>query len=345
MTRKPAATIVQEAAEESADTSSPALRLIALLEHVARADKALTLTDIIGEVHQPKPTVYRMLQQLEQAGLLVREPDGKRYAPGARLSKLAEDVLLNAQVRAARHAILQRLVDEVGETCNFTMPAGTEVVYLDRVETAWPLRFHLQPGSRVPLHCSASGKLFLAYMPPVQRNRLLDHLQYKGYTANTITTRIRLEAELARVRAQGYALDNEEYLTGLVCVAVPVFDPSNRQKVRGSVAVQAPASRFPIGDATTALAALRRTAEAFGRSIADPGMDRTPSRASTDVAPPPARKTLTQAGPSAAARPAATPKPAARLAAGSGTAATKRAITAPSAAATRRGAAAAATPA
>lgn len=278
MIRNTASTAVPPPDDTAGDPSSPALRLIALLEHVSRADKALTLTDIIGEVHQPKPTVYRMLQQLEQAGLLVKEPDGKRYAPGARLSKLAEDVLLNAQVRAARHAILQQLVDELGETCNFTMPAGTEVVYLDRVETAWPLRFHLQPGSRVPLHCSASGKLFLAYMPPVQRNRLLDHLQYKGYTPSTITTRIRLEAELARVRAQGYALDNEEFLVGLVCAAVPVFDLRSRQKVRGSVAVQAPASRFPIDRATSALPALQRAAKAFGRSIADPGPERTASK-------------------------------------------------------------------
>lgn len=274
MTRPLAPSADAQRAGNAGDTSSPALRLIALLEHVARADKALTLTDIIGEVHQPKPTVYRMLQQLEQAGLLVKEPDGKRYAPGARLAKLAEDVLLNAQVRAARHAILQQLVDEIGETCNYTMPAGTEVVYLDRVETAWPLRFHLQPGSRVPLHCSASGKLFMAWMPPAQRSRLLGHLQYKGYTPNTITTRSRLEAELARVRAQGYALDNEEYLDGLVCVAVPVFDPRSRQKVRGSVAVQAPASRFPIERATSALPALQRTALAFAQSLAEPGPER-----------------------------------------------------------------------
>ena len=249
------------------DVSSPALRLIALLEHVAGADRPLSLAEIIDEVHQPKPTVYRMLQQLEQAGLLLKEPDAKRYSPGPRLARFALDVLLNSEVRAARHAILQRLVDAIGETCNFTMLAGTEVVYLDRVETAWPLRFHLQPGSRVPIHCSASGKLFLAYMPPMQRNRLLDHLQYKGYTGNTITTRVRLEAELARVRAQGYALDNEEFLDGLVCIAVPVFDARGRQRIRGSVAVQAPASRFPIDRATSALPALKRAADALGASF------------------------------------------------------------------------------
>jgi DNA-binding IclR family transcriptional regulator len=264
MRRNPSPSVQPQTA---ADITSPALRLIGLLEHVSRAERPRTLTEIIADVKQPKPTVYRMLQQLELAGLLVKEPDGKRYAPGPRLSRLAEDVLLNAQVRASRHAILQKLVDEIGETCNFTMLAGTDVVYLDRVETAWPLRFHLQPGSRVPIHCSASGKLFLAYMPPAQRNRLLGHLNYKGYTPNTITTRIRLEAELARVRAQGYALDNEEFLDGLVCVAVPVFDPASRQRVRGSVAVQAPASRFPIDNATSALPALKRAADAFGDSI------------------------------------------------------------------------------
>lgn len=248
-------------ATDAAD--SPALRLIALLEHLARADESLTLTDIIARVKQPKPTVYRMLHQLESAGLLMRETDGKRYAPGARLTRFAEDVILNGQSRASRHAILKALVGELGETCNFTMPSGTEVVYVDRVETAWPLRFHLQPGSRVPMHCSASGKLFLAYMPPVQRSRLLDHLPYLRYTSNTLSTRVQVERELARIRQQGYALDNEEYLPGLVCVAVPVFDADNRSRVRGSIAVQAPVSRFPIENATAALPALTRAANAM----------------------------------------------------------------------------------
>ena len=244
-------------------SESPALRLIALLEHVARSDEPLTLTDIVARVQQPKPTVYRMLHQLEAAGLLMRETDGKRYAPGGRLARFAEDVILSGQSRASRHAILESLVDDLGETCNFTMPSGTEVVYVDRVETAWPLRFHLQPGSRVPMHCSASGKLFLAYMAPAQRNRLLDHLRCERYTPNTLATRAALEADIARTRQRGYALDNEEYVSGLVCVAVPVFDAAIRSRVRGSIAVQAPASRFPIDTAPSALPALTRAADAM----------------------------------------------------------------------------------
>ncbi len=110
-----------------------------------------------------------MLQQLEGAGLLQREADGRHYGTGARLRRLAENLLLNATQHGARHAVLRRLVDELGESCNITTLSGSEVVYLDRVETAAPLRFYLHPGSRVPVHCSASGKVFLAQMTPAQR--------------------------------------------------------------------------------------------------------------------------------------------------------------------------------
>ena len=105
-----------------------------------------------------------MLQQLEGAGLLQREGDGRHYGTGARLRRLAENLLLNDSHHGARHAVLRHLVDEIGESCNITALSGGEVVYLDRVETAAPLRFYLHPGSRVPVHCSASGKMFLAQM-------------------------------------------------------------------------------------------------------------------------------------------------------------------------------------
>jgi DNA-binding IclR family transcriptional regulator len=76
--------------------------------------------------------------------------------------------MLNGSLRAARHAILARVVEGIGETCNFTMLDGGEVIYLDRVEAAWPLRMNLSSGSRVPLHCTASGKLLLALQPKVR---------------------------------------------------------------------------------------------------------------------------------------------------------------------------------
>ena len=111
----------------------------------------------------PKPSVLRILSRLADAGMLLRSPPARATsaAPGCRAGARRHDQLAAAR---ERHHILDSLVDEIGETCNCTMLDGDEVVYLDRVETAWPLRVNLQPGSRVPLHCSASGKLFLAHM-------------------------------------------------------------------------------------------------------------------------------------------------------------------------------------
>ncbi len=243
------------------DNSSATLRAIAVLEIIVRADRPVSLTEVMADVDLPKPTVYRILNLLEHSGLLLREPDGKRYTIGSRLAHFGTEILMNSSVRGPRHAILQRLVDEIGETCNFTMLDGSEVVYLDRVETAWPLRMNLQPGSHVPLHCSASGKLFLAMLSRAQRAKLLDNLPLQRYTENTITDRSKLEQELERIRRHKTSTDNEEYLTGLVCVAVPVL--SRDGKPCASVAVHAPIARMPMDKALAHVPALRRAAVAL----------------------------------------------------------------------------------
>jgi IclR family transcriptional regulator, acetate operon repressor len=211
-----------------------------------------------------------MLQQLEGAGLLQREGDGRQYGAGARLRRLAESLLLNSGLHGARHQVLRALVDELGESCNLTALAGGEVLYVDRVETAAPLRFYLQPGSRVPVHCSASGKLFLAQMPKAERERLLRATPLEAFTPATLTKPAALQAELARIEREGYALDREEFLPGLVCVAVPVppaatatGGAANGQRAALCLAVQAPAMRMPVERAAQVLPALRRAAQAL----------------------------------------------------------------------------------
>jgi IclR family acetate operon transcriptional repressor len=243
------------------DTTSATLRAITVLEIVVRADRPLSLTEVMSAAELPKPTVYRILTLLEQSGLMLREPDGKRYTVGPRLARFGAEILMNSSVRGSRHAILQRLVEDIGETCNFTMLDGSEVVYLDRVETAWPLRMNLQPGSRVPLHCTASGKGFLATLPRAQRDKLLDNLPLTRYTENTITDRRKLELELERIRRDKISTDNEEYIAGLVCVAVPVL--SREGKPCASVAVHAPVARMSMKQALAHVPALRRAAAAL----------------------------------------------------------------------------------
>lgn len=251
----------------SLDGDTPTLRLFALLEVIASKDQLFSLQALVEATGLPKPTLHRMLQQLEIASLLQREGDGRHYSIGTRLRRLAEDLLMNDSHHGARHAVLRHLVEQIGESCNITTLSGSEVVYLDRVETAAPLRFYLHPGSRVPVHCSASGKVFLAQMTPAQRHRLLAHAPLERCTPNTLTDAAGLERELKRVRRDGFAIDDEEFLPGLICLAVrvPAVDrPSNL-----CVAVQAPIVRLGASRARALLPALQRAAQALGEIDSD----------------------------------------------------------------------------
>ncbi len=270
------ATPKQREPAKQADESSAALRAISILEHIAGAGNAVSLADLLPRVGLPKPTVHRMLLLLERAGLLTREPASKSYSVGARLARLGRDVMLNATVRAARHTILRRLVGEVGETCNLTMLDQGQVVYIDRVESAWPLRVDLKAGSMVPLHCSASGKLFISRMPAAKRRSLLAQLMLTRFTDNTITEIAPLEAELERIRSRGVAVDNEEYLAGLVCVAVPVMLKDGR--ICASVAVQAPVARMSVARGLQQVPLLTRAAASMAETFEPPPKDTDSAR-------------------------------------------------------------------
>ncbi len=248
------------------DNVPATLRALSVLEALVAADRPAALAELAQTARLPKPTLYRMLGMLEAAALVAREPGARRYAPGPRLATLARNVMLNGSVRAERHAILARLVAEVGETCNLTMLDGAEVVYLDRVEAAWPLRMNLSAGSHVPLHCTASGKLLLAMLPRGPRERLQAQLALRRYTRTTLTDARELGAELERIRAEGYATDNEEFHAGLACVAVPVRDAGRR--VCAAIAVHAPVSRMPLERALGHLPELQRAAAAMAGTFA-----------------------------------------------------------------------------
>lgn len=244
--------------------ASPGLRLFDLLEVLAREARPLTLSEVVAASGWPKPSVHRMLAQLEAGELLVREPDGRRYALAPRLLRLSEAALAGSTQQGVRHAVLRQLVADVGESCNYTALSGGEVVYLDRIESAFPLQLNLRPGTRVPVHCSASGKLLLAHLPAAQRNALLDGLPLAQHTATTLTTRAALEAEFKRIRRDGYAVDAEEFVEGLVCVAVPVRSASGH--LRSAVALQAPVARMSLSQALDKLPRLQDAARALART-------------------------------------------------------------------------------
>lgn len=243
---------------DSTKSSAAALRAFAIMELVARSDRPVPLAEIVEQSGLPGPTAFRILSMLEGAGLVQREPTGKTYGVGHRLARFGVDVMTNNSVRAERRAILRRVVDEIGETCNLAMFGGDAIIYIDRIETDWPLKADLKPGSRVPLHCTSSGKLFLSQMPRAKRRRMLESLVYKRYTDNTITDIDLLESQIERIAVTKVGTNNEEFQAGVIGIAVPVMDAKGR--MIASVALQAPVARLSIGRALEFVPSLRRAA-------------------------------------------------------------------------------------
>lgn len=239
--------------------SSPTMRMFSLLEFIVGKDDFVSLQMLARETGLPKPTLHRMLNNFVQDGLLVRQTDRRLYGTSPRLRAFAETLLMNATQTGARHSVLRALVQELGETCNITALSGGEVLYLDRVETSEPLRFHLGPGSRVPIHCSASGKLLVSQMPESTRRKLLGHAPLEQFTDATITSVEALEAEIRITLERGYGIDDGEFIHGLVCFAVLV--PGSRGRSGQCVAVQGPSMRMSSSDTDRFLPALRRAAD------------------------------------------------------------------------------------
>jgi len=170
------------------EPSSAALRTLAILETVASSPVPLTATDINHTLKLPKPTIHRLCMMLVKEGYLQPRLDGRGYLPGKRLSTMAMGILSNNDHwRTERHGVLERLSEDLGETCNISIPDGSKILYFDRVETHWPLRIQLQKNDHVPIHCTASGKLFLNHLPSAKRARLLAKISYEQFTPNTIT--------------------------------------------------------------------------------------------------------------------------------------------------------------
>lgn len=245
------------------DTVEPVVvKAFAVIEAILEAGRPLSLPELAETLGRPKQTVHRTARQLEEHGFLFREPTRDRYAIGPKLFAVSRDVMGWCMRYAPRHAVLGRLVEEVAETCNIGILDGDRVLYLDRVESNFPLRAELHPGSRVPLHCTGLGKLFLAHLPSRTRKRMIERLDLVRHTDRTIVDPVALEDACTQIRARGYSTNEEEYHDGIISVAVPIVNEQNA--VISGLAIHAPAARMNIDTAVALVPTIQRFAAEIG---------------------------------------------------------------------------------
>lgn len=242
-------------------------RVLDILETVASSERPLSPTDLAVQLNIPKASLHRLVAALEEQGYLQTRMNQRGLQPGHRLHRVALGVLASAPMQAQRRAILGALSEEIGETCNIAVPDGSEMIYFDRAETHWPVRVQLQIGSRVPVCATAGGKMYLSSLPRAKRESLISCIKLVPYTANTILDTTRLHAELDATADRGYALDNEEYIDGMVALAVPIADETNR--LYATLSFHAPCMRVPFAAVTDFLPQIRKASAKLSSLLTD----------------------------------------------------------------------------
>lgn len=253
--------------KKSLEKGSRSIRALEILETMAGSIDALSVSEIAAATDLPRATAHRLCALLEHEGFLAADIGGKGLRPGHRMRELSLGMVATGGNYAYRHRILTELSRSIGETCNLNAPMGSEMVYLDRVEAEWPLRTQLPIGTRVPLHCTASGKLYLSSLSPPQQRRLVGALPLERHTPKTITDAEVLLAELERIRDNRVGTDDEEFIEGMTAVAVPLLD--NKGRVVGTLACHAPSVRMNIEVALGHVPVLRQAAEMLSAERAE----------------------------------------------------------------------------
>jgi IclR family transcriptional regulator, KDG regulon repressor len=220
---------------ESAD------RVLRVLESFEPGERDISLGEIAERVGLPKSSVHRLLATLMGHHLVERDPETRRYRLGIRLFELGSAAIHERGLHSAAHPALEELSASTGETCHLAVLSGTEAVYVYKLDGPSSIIMSSRVGGRAPCHATSIGKVLTAWGGE-DLFRTLRSRPLRPYTANTITTVKAFEAELSRVREQGYALDLEEFEEGLRCIAAPVRDHSAR--VVAALGIAGPRRRF-----------------------------------------------------------------------------------------------------
>jgi IclR family KDG regulon transcriptional repressor len=223
---------------------SAAVRVLAVLERLSQ-QRAIGLEEISREIKLAKPTVYRFLLTLQELGY-ARRVDGDRWAMTLKMFNLGSRALDHLDLLSAARPIAEELSEELGETVHMGVLDGDAAVYVLKIESRYTIRMYSRVGRRMPLYCTAIGKVLLAYAAPAEREAALDGVRLLAFTKKTITSRAVLDAELVKIREQGFALDDEEREDSLHCIGAPVFDYSGA--VVAVLSVSWPSFRYGRAD-------------------------------------------------------------------------------------------------
>jgi DNA-binding IclR family transcriptional regulator len=232
-----------------------------VIEATAAIGGAATLSEIARKTALPRSTAHHILRALVACGYLVQDGDARPYRLGPKLFRLTGHRWSKEQLAEVSMPYLDELSRRTGEGTSLAILRDGVVTIVAKRESDGAVRVVQEVGARRPIYCTAVGKALAAWLPDHELDGIIARTVFERKTARTIITVAAFRREIARIRATGFAVDNEEHVEGIRCIAMPVRDHSG--EVRASLCVVGPTSRLP----QRRLAAVRQPLAAVGREL------------------------------------------------------------------------------
>lgn len=240
------------------------LKVFAIMQSLSERDET-GISELSVRLAMPKATVYRFLQTMKTLGYVRQEVDSERYGLSMKMFELGAKALQYPDLVEIAKPHMQQLSDATGETVHLGMLIDSEIIYVHKVDSRHMLGMYSQVGRRAPLHCTAIGKVLMAWENPARRANILKGCDFKRFREKTITTREDFNVELERTLAQGFGQDREEFDDHIRCAAIPLFDRLNQ--VVAGLSVSFPTFRYDTAREPELVAMLREASRDISRQL------------------------------------------------------------------------------
>ena len=208
------------------NTRTSPKRILNILEEILVDPDNFTAKKISHKLGIPLATIYRHIDTLCEEKYIV-PTETKKYIPGPKIRNMILNSLPYEPNFTLRRSHLRKLTNDIQETVSLSIPIGTKLVYFDRIEFHWPMQLNLEAGDHLPLHASASGKLYLSFLKEQDATDIFKNIKTPKTAKNTIIEISQFKKELRKINSQKYAFDDEEWFNGMVGVSVPIFNKKN----------------------------------------------------------------------------------------------------------------------
>jgi DNA-binding IclR family transcriptional regulator len=252
---------VAKSASASVGVISKVLKILEALQGSASGLGLKAISDSTG-IH--KSTAHRFLKHLEREGCLICT-EGGAYLIGPRLSQMTAGASPRVNLQTVARPVLWELWKSTQETVNLAVLDQSTVLYVEVMESPHEFRLSSRVGTRRPLHATALGKVLAAFLPHQLKDSILSTINFQSLTQKTIMNMVQFRRELEKIRRQGYALDDEEAVTGARCVSAPILD--SKGDAVAAVSVSGPVTRLSLNQVATLAEAVTNAARSISAAM------------------------------------------------------------------------------